>query len=211
MSQLLPPNYWAYIAMTVLVCLTPGPAVLFVVGQASWRGARAGIAAALGISVGNLIYFVLTAFGLAAMIAASDVAFTLIKYAGAAYLFWLGASALYGSFRANAAPAASGRQSVRSFRDGIVVQLANPKAILFFLALLPQFIDPTRSVPGQTFFLALAGCAIEIIVLSGYALIGGALTAGLAAPDARRWFDRGVGAIFLALAVAALLMPVHPA
>jgi homoserine/homoserine lactone efflux protein len=156
----------------------------------------------LGINAGNLVYYALSALGLLAVIAASGAAFAVLKWAGAAYLAWLGASAIYASFRTaetnpQAAPGAA------SFRDGLVVQLANPKALLYFLALLPQFIDPARPVAAQTAVLALIGCTVEMLVLGGYAAFAHLVRQRLAGEGVRRWVQRGTGAAFLGLAAFA--------
>jgi homoserine/homoserine lactone efflux protein len=198
----LPDNLVAYTALTLLVCLTPGPAVLFVVGQASWRGPRAGFAAAFGILVGNLVYWALSAFGLIAVIAASGTFFMALKYAGAVYLAWLGVTAIISTFRPVSAPP-SQRPAMHGFRDGALVQLANPKAVLFFVALLPQFIDTDGAVTGQILILCLVGSIIEISVLSLYSLVGAALSSVMRKPAVRKWFDRSIGVLFIALAALA--------
>src|SRR5262245_47262826 len=128
-----------FVVTETVLCLTPGPAVLFVVAQGIGRGAGAALAAAAGILAGNAFYFALSATGLGAMLLAAYGLFSAIKWVGAAYLVWLGVS----TFRARAVPhevpaAAGGRLLGRGF----VVQVANPKALVFFTALLPQFIDP---------------------------------------------------------------------
>lgn len=200
MGAWLPEHLTAFILLEILVCVTPGPAVMYVVSQAARRGRRAGLSAILGIEAGNVIYYALTAAGLAAVIAASGTAFAVVKWAGAFYLAWLGFAAFRDSFRGHPAPVAGGALSLGSARDGLLIQLANPKAILYFVALLPQFIDTERSVLMQTAVLGAIGCGLEAIVLSAYTFAGAAIGRGMARPVVRRWFDRGVGAMFLGLA-----------
>jgi homoserine/homoserine lactone efflux protein len=141
----------AFCATETVLCFTPGPAVLFVASVAMARGMRAGLAGALGILAGNTFYFALSATGIAAVILASSRLFTALKWAGAAYLLWIGVRML-ASRPQTAAPVLP--QAVpRSFARGFVVQAANPKALVFFVALLPQFIDPNAAVGFQVLVL----------------------------------------------------------
>ena len=158
---------WAAFCVTeTILCLTPGPAVLFVVSAALGRGARAGLAGALGILAGNILYFTLSATGIAAAIVASSALFTIIRIAGAAYLMMLGLRAVLSRRVEPFAPEA--RVVSRSFARGFVVQAANPKALIFFVALLPQFIDPQGSVVRQILILGVSSVLIELVVLTGY-------------------------------------------
>ncbi len=192
---------WAmFVAVETLLCLTPGPATLFVASQAGWRGWRAGLAAGAGIVAANSFYFVLSALGLIAVIAASHIVFLTLKWIGAAYLAWLGAKAIWGSFQRRAPRRVAGPPVANSFRDGALVQLANPKAMLFFAALLPQFIDPAQGAVAQVVILGLTSQVIEAVVLTGYALAAGGLRLLLARETVARWFERGVGTVFLSLA-----------
>ena len=158
---------WALFAATELVlCFVPGPAVLYVVSAALARGRRSGGAAALGIAAGNTFYFALSATGIAAVILASGEVFRALQWVGAAYLVWRGVRMLVG---ASEAPAAVDDRIVpRAFLRGFVVQAANPKALVFFVALLPQFIDPSRSIAGQIVVLGVTSQVIELAVLGLY-------------------------------------------
>jgi homoserine/homoserine lactone efflux protein len=156
----------AFCVTEAVLCLTPGPAVLFVVSVAMARGGRAGIAGALGILAANALYFAVSATGVAAVIVASSQLFTVLKWAGAAYLVWVGLRMLFSRSRA---PAVVSPQPVsRSFVRGFVVQAANPKALVFFVALLPQFIDSEGSVGLQVVVLGASSVLIELLVLSAY-------------------------------------------
>jgi threonine/homoserine/homoserine lactone efflux protein len=161
--------FLAFCAIELVLCLTPGPAVLYVVSTALARGPRAGLAGALGIVAGNTFYFVLSAAGVAAVILASNTLFNAIKWIGAAYLVYLGIRMLFARREkpADPQPAAVSRSFVRGF----AVQAANPKALAFFVALLPQFIDPTAPVAMQVLVLGVASQVIEIAVLALYALV----------------------------------------
>ena len=150
-----------------VLCFTPGPAVLYVVSVALTRDARAGMAAALGILVTNVVYFAISATGVAALILASGRLFEALKWIGAGYLVWIGLRMLF----SRAAPVAATQPTQRvqrAFLRGLVVQGANPKALVFFVAMLPQFVDPTAPVAWQMFVLGASSTVIEFFVLALY-------------------------------------------
>lgn len=162
----------AFAVLETILCITPGPAVLFTVGSTLGRGRAAGFAAMTGIVTGNTIYFVLSATSLGAILLASYEVFTLVRWAGAAYLVYLGLRALFGkhsslSESAEAAP----RLRKTSFAGGTMTQLSNPKALIFFSALLPQFIDPHRWLVGQVAILGITSQIIEALVMTAYILL----------------------------------------
>jgi homoserine/homoserine lactone efflux protein len=163
---------WLLFCVTeTVLCFTPGPAVLTVVSLALTTGAGAGIGASLGILAANAFYFVLSATGIGAVLLASYELFFLIKWVGAAYLVGLGLRMLVS--RANAFEAAreaapATRRSLRPFTHGVVTQGANPKALVFFTALLPQFIHPDNAIPLQVAILAVSSILIELVVLCVY-------------------------------------------
>lgn len=201
------PTFAAYIALVIAISLAPGPNVLFVMTQSAWRGWRAGFFAATGIECANAIYVFCSAVGLAGLIAASGAAFEIIKWAGAAYLAWLGFQTIRSSFKAaGPAPEPATETSRRAFRDGFVVALGNPKTILFFLALFPQFIDPEKPIWLQSLVLGVLCIAIDFVVQLAYATAGGLLSQALSKQAVKRWFERTVGGAFMALAVAAALV-----
>ena len=140
----------AFCVLETVLCLTPGPAVLFVVSTTLSRAARAALLRRrLGIVVANTVYFALSALGVAAMILASNFLFTILKWGGAAYLVWLGLRMLWSRERegsVDAQGAAPPALSV-SFLRGFAVQAANPKALAFFVALLPQFVESASLRP----------------------------------------------------------------
>jgi threonine/homoserine/homoserine lactone efflux protein len=134
-------HYWLFLATAVVLIITPGQDTFFILGRSLAGGRRAGIAAALGVSVGTVIHTVLAALGLSALLATSPYAFMTVKFAGAAYLIYIGVRALLArgdGLPADDAVAAAGHWP--AFRQGILTNLLNPKVALFFLALLPQFI-----------------------------------------------------------------------
>ena len=164
-------NTWIFFAATEgLLCLTPGPAVLFVISHGLTRGGRASLSANAGILSGNSLYFVLSALGLGAVLLASHAFFTVVKYAGAGYLIYLGIQTIRG---AGLAMQASGRAPSdgggwRTLARGFALQAANPKALIFFVALLPQFLDARRPIAPQVAILGVTSVVIEFVVLAGY-------------------------------------------
>jgi threonine/homoserine/homoserine lactone efflux protein len=198
-----------FIATGLLLNLTPGPDVLYIVTHSLRSGARAGVVAGLGITVGCFVHIFAAALGVSALMAASSTAFTLLKWAGAAYLLWIGGRMLFS--RASAAPVeASGLVAAhvttvsandfkRIFFGGFWTNASNPKVALFFLAFVPQFI-----VPGTTntslVFLALG----TLFNFNGmFVNVGWALTAAWMAKRSgvvqrsMAWLDRAAGAMFI--------------
>jgi homoserine/homoserine lactone efflux protein len=159
--------------------------VLFVLAHALRHGGRRSLWANLGILSGNAFYFLLSATGLGALLVASHELFTVVKWGGAAYLIYLGLRLLLAPGHLPAAREPAGVRPGWGFlRQGFVLQAANPKALLFFVALLPQFIDPSGNVPLQVGILAVSSIVVEFLVLAGYGLAAGRL-AGRVLPG--RW------------------------
>src|SRR5438552_5104158 len=157
---------WALFVVTEsILCLTPGPAVLLVVAQALGGGAAASVYANLGILTGNVLYFALSATGLGALLLASYELFSAIRWIGAAYLVWLGVTAFLGKSPVLTVGTAAPASPARTFLNGVVLQVANPKALVFFVALLPPFIDPRDSVVTQVAILGVTSVIIEFFVL----------------------------------------------
>jgi homoserine/homoserine lactone efflux protein len=191
---------WALFCLTeTLLCLNPGPSTLLVVSVALTRGRVAGLFASIGVLAANAVYFTLSASGLVAVHAVSAQAFRVIKWAGAAYLIWLGMRMILRSFRTppDAAPAPAAVRVSRSFWQGFTTQAANPNLLVYFAAILPQFVDSRQPLPGQVGILAGSSFAIELAVLSIYAAL--ASQAGRrAAPRFRRSAERLGGGLLIA-------------
>ena len=160
---------------SIALLLIPGPAVLYVVTQSAEQGRSAGLASVAGIHIGTLVHIVAAAAGLSAVILASAVAFSAVKFAGAAYLVYLGIRKL---LERPAADEAEPRRAPlrRVFARGTVVNVLNPKTALFFLAFLPQFVDPDRgAVWSQVVLLGLVFVALGLVSDSLYAVAGDAV------------------------------------
>src|SRR5919198_4249780 len=133
--------YLLFVLTALTLLLIPGPAVMYVVGQSIGGGRRAGVASVLGIHTGTLVHVMAAAVGISSLLVASATAFSIVKYAGAAYLIVLGARRLLGKDHTTVGDTRGPSDLRRHFRQGIVVNILNPKTALFFLAFLPQFID----------------------------------------------------------------------
>lgn len=212
-----------FFGVAVLLALTPGPDNLFVLLQSAQRGWRAGMAVVLGLCMGLVVHTAAVALGLAALFAASPTAFTVLKFCGAAYLAWLAWQALRAPAgaaqdSADAGDAARGGQGpaaapqaelaavpglVRMVGRGMLMNLTNPKVLIFFLAFLPQFTDPARgSVAAQTMVLGLVFMLATLLMFGAIACFSGAFGALLQrSARARTALNRIAGLVFLGLAV----------
>lgn len=186
-----------FLLTTLAMELSPGPAVLLCMSQGlrhGWRGSAIG---ALGVETVNAFYYVLSALGLAAVLLASESVFAAIKWTGAAYLVYLGLRLLRSRGPAAAGAPAPSMPRGTLYAQGVVTHLANPKAVIFFAALLPQFVDPRGDIALQFAVFGLITIVTEypILVLYGWlAQRGRELASGAAA---LRWFDRVAGALLI--------------
>jgi homoserine/homoserine lactone efflux protein len=194
---------WALFAITeTALSFTPGPAVLLVLSHGLTRGTGPSIHANLGILSGNACYFVLSATGLGAVLLASYELFSAIRWLGAAYLIWLGVRAFLGTSTVLAVGQAAATSPVRTWMHGFVLQAANPKALVFFVALLPQFIDPRGSVVTQVAILGVTSVVIEFFVLLAYGALAGRLTSIAARPRFQTLANRLAGAMLVGAGVS---------
>jgi threonine/homoserine/homoserine lactone efflux protein len=160
----------AFVIASLVLALTPGPAVIYVVTRTLAQGRRAGLASVVGVALGNLGNAVGAAIGLAALFAVSSLAFTVVKYAGAAYLVYLGIRALRAT-SADGVQAGFGSASHgRIFRDGFLVALLNPKTAIFFAAFLPQFMDSAGSAILQSMSLGVVFVLLASVTDCTYVL-----------------------------------------
>ncbi|MBB2976879.1 threonine/homoserine/homoserine lactone efflux protein [Microbacterium endophyticum] len=172
----------AFSIAAFLIIIIPGPSVLFVIGRSIAFGRRVGVLSVLGNALGTLPAVLLVAFGVGAIVASSVVAFTIIKFAGALYLAWLGIQAIR---HRNAHMATVPREPAGTWAvlgQGFIVGLTNPKTIAFFVAVLPQFVDPAAGAVWLQ--LLLLGLIFEVIAVASDG------TWALAAGSARHWFAR---------------------
>ncbi len=192
-----PETWWLFAGTEIVLCLTPGPAVLFVLSSALSAGARKSVFSNLGILAANTLYFVLSAAGIGSLLLASYNLFIAIKWIGAAYLIYLGLSALFGKSKLITGVEEKETRPLRLFTDGFVLQASNPKAIVFFTALLPQFIDPRIAVAPQIAILAITSIIIEFCILLGYGTAAGRASELARQPKYAIWTNRAAGVLLI--------------
>jgi threonine/homoserine/homoserine lactone efflux protein len=201
------PNFPVFLAAALILLLTPGPAVLYIVARSVDQGRLAGFVSVLSIEVGNSVHVLAAALGLSAILVSSALAFSVVKYLGAAYLIYLGLRRLL-TRQEMREPTAFQRQSLgRIFRQGVLVAILNPKTALFFFAFLPQFVDPARG--SVTLQLLMLGCTFVLmaIVTDGlYALLSGTAGRWIKSSPMFLKIDRYVvGSIYIGLGITAAL------
>jgi threonine/homoserine/homoserine lactone efflux protein len=190
-------TYAVFLATAIALLLVPGPAVLYVVTRSIEMGRAGGLASVAGITTGTVAYVMLAAAGLSSLLLASTAAFDAVRYAGAAYLVLLGVRRLLGRGLDEAAAEAVPRTRRRAYMQGILVNLTNPKTIVFVFAFLPQFVDPNAHHAWlQVLVLGLSFTLLGFLSDSMYALAAGTIadrlrgSAGIA--RIQRWFGGGV-------------------
>ena len=192
-----------FVTTEAVLSMTPGPAVLFVLSQAIKRGSAKSVWASCGILSANAMYFVLSATSLGAVIIASYRLFFLIKWIGAAYLVYLGLSNFFGKSSVLSLPQeiSDVRAGPHILRDGFVLQAANPKALLFFTAILPQFIDAHQNVAFQIFVLAISSMVVEFAILFTYGELAGRALATARNPRFEKITNRIAGSLLIGAGV----------
>jgi threonine/homoserine/homoserine lactone efflux protein len=200
-----------FIAAGLLLNLTPGPDVLCIVSHALRAGVRAGVVAGLGVTAGCFVHVFAAAVGVGALLAASATAFTVLKWAGAAYLLWVGVRLLFAKAKAEVeagtgAPGFASRNPAyepadlwTAFRSGFLTNVLNPKVAIFFLAFVPQFIAP--DAPHKALAFVLLGTLFNVnsvAVNSAWAVGAGWLARHGAVQRGMHWLDRAAGAMFVA-------------
>jgi len=201
-------TYWLYVATEAALSLSPGPAVMLVIAYGLAQGARRSVWASLGILSANGLYFALSATSLGALLVASEAFFQAVKWAGAAYLVYLGLAALLGqpSPITVSRSAARGASPGAIYLSGLTLQLANPKTLVFFIAILPQFVDPRLPIGAQMVWLAAGSVIPEFFILAGYGFAASRAARLAADPRFARLTDRAAG--LLVLAAAAMVLSV---
>lgn len=202
--MLTTPQTLAFLATAVMLTATPGPDNLMVLSMGMSRGRRAGIAFGLGCALGCLSHTLLAVIGVSALVAASPVAFTVLKVAGGAYLLWMGVQAWRHAGAVRVGDAAMADAPLRQlFVKGLIANAINPKVVLFFLSFLPQFVVASQGqVEWQLGLLGVLFTAQAALLfgLLGY-FSGGVGTWLNRRPNAGRWLDRLAGTVFIGLGV----------
>jgi threonine/homoserine/homoserine lactone efflux protein len=204
------PSVLPLFVVTALVLLViPGPAVLYITARAAAQGRRAGLVSLLGVHTGSVVHVLAAVVGLSAVLVASATAFTIVKVVGACYLVYLGVRTIIGRSSADGDTRPSRRGLRRLFLDGVVVNVLNPKTALFFLAFLPQFVEPDRGpVWTQTLILGLLFIVLGIASDGAYALASAQIGRRLRRDIGRRRLNRLVeGGLLVGLGVTSLAVP----
>ena len=209
MITLLPdfPVLAVFLLAMIALNLTPGPAMMYVVARSVGQGRAAGVVSALGVGAGTVAHTFLAALGLSAVLLSSAAAFQWVKFAGSAYLIYLGLRLLRSRPETNAPPQATRESARRLFLQGFLTNLLNPKVALFFLAFLPQFVDPARgSVAVQMILLGLIYNCSATLAKLGVAFVSGSLATWFqGAPGFARWQRRFTGGTFILLGAGMVL------
>jgi len=193
-------TFLLYFAAWSLAALSPGPAVMCSVAQSARYGFRSSLAGISGIQFGNFLFFVCLALGFGAILATAIVVFSVLRVIGAIYLFYLGWRIIISSFRRKPAvddkiPTSVARHSL--FLQGLLVQITNPKALLFVSALLPQFIEPHHRLLFQLVILLVTTVAVDTVILSSYAFFAQKGIRSFRASHFSAWLERMLGAALI--------------
>ncbi len=190
-----------FLLATLMLNFTPGPDMMYVIANSVGRGHKAGVVSALGIGGGSIIHTLAAALGLSAILMSSALAYDVIRYGGAAYLLYLGFRSITGKAATLPTERLGQERLGRIFRQGVTTNVLNPKVALFFLAFIPQFVDPSRGPAfWQFIFFGTLFNASGTLVNTGVALaagyVGDRLSASSGFAKAQRWFT---GSVFVAL------------
>ena len=200
-------SFMAFLGVSAVVIMTPGPDTAVTVRNTLLGGRLAGILTALGISTGQAIWALATSLGVVALLVASEILFQAVKYAGAAYLVWLGLNALIDAWRCTSAATATARRDgprlkpSRAFAQGLISDLGNPKMAVFFASLLPQFVLPGEGMFAALMSLGLIFSLMTFVWLVSYAFVVAKAGEILRRPVIRRWIEAVTGTLLVALGV----------
>lgn len=203
-----PGVFGLYLLTEAGLSLSPGPAVLFVAGRGMAQGVAGAWPAALGIVLANSIYFLLSAAGIGAALAAAPQLFAVLRWLGAAYLLWLAWGAVSARAGALSLDASLGsRPAGATMRAALLLQLSNPKSLLFFTAVLPQFVSMQMPILPQMLWLALGSVLPEFFILLGYAWLASLTRHFFARQGMVRWLERACAVLLSACAALVLAAP----
>ena len=197
------PAIWlAFVAAAITMLVIPGPTIMLVIGQSLGGGARNALPLAAGVALGDLTAMTLSLAGLGALLAASATAFTALTWAGAAFLLYLGVKLWRAPVTPQAAPPLPAGQAMR---QAYLVTALNPKGIVFFVAFVPQFLDPTRPFLGQAAILVATFVTLAAANAAAYALLAARLSGAVLRPGRRRALNRAGGAMLVGAGLLVVL------
>ncbi len=196
----------AFAAASALLLVIPGPTVLLVVSYAMGRGWRVAAPMAAGVALGDLTAMTLSMLGVGALLAGSAALFTALKWIGAAYLVWLGAKLWRAGGTASASARTDAAPPIRMLAHAWLVTVLNPKSILFFVAFVPQFLDPARPFADQAAAMVATFVVFAFANAFGYAILGARAGGMVRSPRAMRIVNRSGGAALIGAGAAAALL-----
>ncbi|MDB5359667.1 MAG: rhtB [Rhodospirillales bacterium] len=208
----MPSDLIWFLSVAGILALTPGPGIFYVAGRALAGGRLEGLASSFGTGLGGLVHVMAGAVGISALVMASATAFTILKLIGAAYLVWLGVQTWRTAGQAAETPTTTASGARRAFVQGVIVEATNPKTAAFFLAFVPQFIEPARGSVALQFMLlgiisVALNTAVDVLVTFGATAVRGRLGGGTAV----RRLRRGSGALMVGLGISLALSRRAPA
>jgi threonine/homoserine/homoserine lactone efflux protein len=208
-----PEVFAAFAVASLALLIVPGPSVLYIVTRSMDQGRAAGLVSVLGIHTGSIVHVAAAALGVSAILASSAFSFGVVKYAGAAYLVWLGIRAIRDRGQERPGATTTEHSLARIYGQGVVVNVLNPKTALFFLAFLPQFVDVSRgSIPLQVVILGVTFILLGFVSDGTYALVSARVSRALRARRrsgaARRWLP---GLTLIALGIVSAITGRRPA
>jgi len=195
-------KYGGFLAVMAAVAMMPGPAILFAVAVGMKHGTRGAVLAMLGMNLAGLLWFIASALGLVVVATTAPWIFKIAGWLGVLYIAWLGLDAVRGALRSETPPPRAMKTVGPSvFRDGFIVQMTNPKALLFFTAVLPPFVDVDHPIWPQMTAFAGAALALDGFFMVAYGLLGAVFAHKMHEPKFRRGFSLFVGSILLLVAL----------
>ena len=205
-----PDTYIPFLIATLILLATPGPTILMVVSYALARGRTVALAVVAGVILGDLLAMTATLLGLGFILATSALAFTIMKWAGAAYLVWMGLRMINAAHHAiEEIEDVAARSNFRAFRDSLVVTLLNPKSIGFFIAFVPQFVDASRPVTPQFTIMTITFVSLGGVNALAYALLAGQLRQYVKNARGMAWLQRVGGGVLIGLAIMTATLRRH--
>ncbi|MGH6814528.1 MAG: LysE family translocator [Hyphomicrobiaceae bacterium] len=200
----MPVDVWlAFVAASVVVLVIPGPTILLVVSYALGQGWRSALPMAVGVALGDTTAMTVSLLGLGALLAASATLFTLLKWAGAAYLIWLGIKLWRAGGTLDAVPKTDGASTFTMIGHAWIVTALNPKSLAFFVAFLPQFVDPAASFWRQMLIFEVTFVVLAFANAFGYALVAARARSAVRTPRVVALFNRVGGTILIGAGIAA--------
>ena len=191
-----------YLLATIILSLTPGPGVFSSISSGLHHGVRLGVWNAIGMQAANLAYVAVVALGLGAILLASETLFEIIKWLGVAYLIYLGVVTWRAKPKGFEDEDDHARTARAIFKHGFLVNITNPKGMIFFAAIFPQFVDVARPLAVQYLILGATTIVTDLVIMTAYIALAAKVFRALREPSHLRWVNRGLGSMFVTAGLA---------